>query len=296
MIQQTQYLFDREWALTIGQQGQQGKVYTSLRTAFDIDKTSQYSSNKAKIDVYNLSAYSRQQFQKGWVIGLRVGYRGITDTIYLGDIARSYSKRSGGGPEIITTFECGDSERQLVYAHFDRSYPPGTALTQVVSDVSNVLKGLGVGIAMPVYTTVATSKTFSTGFSFSGTVKNCLEKLLPGVGMEWSIQNNSLQLLPVKHHLGNQAILINKNTGMVGVPSQEVGFVQFQALLNPKIIVGATVAIESQTVNGVFKVRRAHFTGDSHSSDKWTVDCEAVRINATQNVITNSARTFQVIA
>ncbi len=285
-----QHIFNRSWAVTIGPKGGEGSKYTQLRTVFDIDKNSTGSSNKAKIEIYNLQAYSRQQFQKGYIIQLDAGYYGMTETLYLGDITRSESKRHGA--EIVTSFECGDAERQLVYAHFDKSYPAGTKFVQVIQDAANTLNlnGVSTGTVIGIQ-----NQIFGNGFSFSGTVKSLLNKLLPKQGLEWSIQNGYLQIIPVTAHNGDTAILISNETGLVGVPSQGVGFVQFQCLLNPKILPGCPVAVKSETVNGVFKVRRAHIIGDSHSSNKWTIDCEAVRINATQVFISNQGNDFRVI-
>lgn len=287
----SQHLFNRVWAVSIGLPGKLGKKYTGLRTVFDIDKTSTTSSNKAKIEVYNFNTQSRLNYQKGFQIQLQAGYTGlngdtpILETIYLGDIPQGpkgcISSRKGSS--ILTTFECGDAERQLVYGHFDQSYPPGTKYITVIQDLANEMNvDLGTVIGIQ-------DQAFSTGYAATGSIASQLTKLLKNQKLEWHIQNGYLQILPLGAHNGDTAVILSNQkgpgkpglTGLIGVPSQGDGFITFEALLNGKLLPGAPVQIFSETINGFFKIRRSHFEGDSHG-DKWQVTCEGVAINASQ--------------
>lgn len=291
-----QYLFNRAWAFTIGLPGQPGKSYSSfsingqppspLRVVFDIDKSSASTSNKAKIEVYNFNTISRINYRKGYQIQLQAGYEGLVSTIYLGDIPQgpcgSISRRKGA--DIITAFECGTAERQLVYSHFDQSYPPGTNVVQILQDLANALE-VSLGIVIGLKTQI-----FNAGFACTGSIKHSIDKLLKNQGVEWHIDNNSLQILPIGAHSGDTAIVLSNQTGpgqpgltgLVGIPSQGDGFITFDALINPKLVPGCLVQVLSETINGFFKVRRAHFKGDTHGPS-WIVSCEAVTISATQN-------------
>lgn len=286
-----QYLFNRKWAFTIGQPGQVGNVYTQLKTTFDIDKQIISSPNKSKIEVYNLTANQRKNIaisnpatgQIGDIIRLDAGYEGIVETLFIGDIARAKTTRKG--PDIVTEFECGDTEKLLVYSHFEQSYPPGVTLVQIIKDCAVAL-GTNIGSILGVPT-----KVYNSGVSFSGSVKSILDKLLVEPQLEWSVQNGTLNILPITAHLGQAAVLVSQTTGMIGVPSQGEGFVQFDSLLNPKLVPGALVVLESEVINGSFKLRRAHFEGDSHGQ-KWQVGCEATPILAAQILPANRGLTF----
>lgn len=298
----TQYLFNRQWSVTLGIGGQvidvttttdkqvrvtkgvvsnqdTGYQYTGLRTVFDIDKTSQSSSNKAKIELYNLSATSRQKFQKGTQIWLQAGYQGMMKTLYVGDANPNGVRSKRHGPDIVTAFECGNFEKNLTFSHFDKSYPPGVNLSQIVSDLAIAIGAdIGVIIGMP-------QAQFNAGFTTTGSVRDALDKLLKPQNMEWHIDNNTINIYPKGQHLGETAVVVSNDpknpTGLIGVPSQGDGFVEFTSLLNPDIGPGIAVQLISETINGYFKVRRAHYEGDSHG-EKWQVTCEAVKIPAVQ--------------
>ncbi|MNX82925.1 hypothetical protein D3C86_1146680 [compost metagenome] len=58
--------------------------------------------------------------------------------------------------------------------------------------------------------------------------------------------------------------------------------VQFQALLNPQIIPGSVVKIESRLISGYFKVTSCRYSG-SFRNGTWTVDAYGTEI-LTQDV------------
>ncbi len=292
----TQQLFSRAWAVTIGLPGLPGKKYTGLRITFDIDKTSYSSANKAKVEVCNLSAQSRQNYENAQATNLRsayqlqlqAGYSGNLRTIYLGDIRTSKNRREGA--TIITTFELGTSEKQLLYSTLNRSYPPGTAFLTILKDLAMALN-VDVGTVVGVK-----SETYSGSVAFVGSVKASLDQMTLKQGLRWQVQDGRLNVFPADSHLGQTAIVLSSvripsmgisRSGLVGVPSQNQGMVQFEALLNPSIIPGALVQIWSESIKGdFFRVNRAHFQGDSHGA-KWSVACEAAPIKAIQTLTTS---------
>ena len=286
-------LFDRQWAVTIGLPGQEGSKYVDIRVTFEIEKTSDAAPNKGKVEIYNLSSDSIKKFQKGMQLRLDAGYKNLIETLYIGDIVKSYTKRNQ--QEVVTTFEVGDSERQLINAHYDRSYGAGTSNIDVLQDLA---KALGVSIG-PVIG--LTKVVYNSGVSFSGSVRRALEKMTKGLNLEFSVQNGVLQIIPLTAHNGDEAIVLSQSTGLTGIPSQGDGFVQFACLLNPKIHPGVPIQIISETpfigasgkpVNsGFFKVRKAKIEGDTHG-DKWGIQGEAVPINARQIQPMNKGTNF----
>lgn len=290
-----QQLFDRSWSVTVGYPGQVGKTYNGLKTTFDLDKTAPLTSNKAKIELWNLSRETRKGFEKkGLQIQLQAGYVGLTDTLYLGDVVRVNTKRNGS--DIVTEFELGDGEKNLVNTHFNKSYPAGTTAVQIFTDLA-VSLNVGIGQVLGIQ-----NQTYSSGVSFSGSVRHIMQKLLKNQSLEASIQNGQLQIIPISKHNGSTAIVLSKDTGLIGEPSQKESGIEFISLLNPGLYPGVPVQLISENVtgnpsvaSGYFKIRKAHFEGDSHG-EKWQVTCEAVRINATQTLPQNSGTKFKTVA
>lgn len=305
-----------------GQQGAAARVYSSfsldanhlpspLRLVFDIDKGYSATANKAKIEVYNMSSASRLLYQQadpamlttGYQVQLQVGYTSLSGSpplvrsIYVGDIRRATNKRQGS--EIVTSFECGEVEKALLQTFYDNSYPAGTTLLQIVQDLANHL-GIPIGscVGLPVV-------QYNYGITASGMIRDSLENILDTYGLEFSVQNNALQIKPIGAFNGREIIILSNQegpgkpglTGLIGIPSQNQGICQFSSLLNPAIFPGSAVQIFSENIDGqYFQVRRAHFIGDSHG-DKWQVDCEGMPLEVpTQTLTGNRGATLRANA
>lgn len=283
-----QYLFGRSYAVSIAPPGQAnawqygtiGANPAPLRVAFDIEKNMVGSSNKSKIEIYNMSLQSYQAVKKGYVVKLQAGYRSIINatlpTLFLGNVMTPSTKRKG--PDIITSLECGDGESSIQYARLDKSYGAGTKLSQILQDAAQAMATATVYNPVAVNAGIAVNipdVTFNKGFVASGIVRDTLDKLLKPAGMEWNIQDGNLNIVPLDAPISTTAELVSIETGMIGIPSNAQSYVQFTSLLNPKLKPGVLIKLvsENESLNGFYKLRKCHYEGDSHDN-KWQVTCE----------------------
>lgn len=281
-------LYGRLYSLALGKpNAAQSAIYgneppkgTPLRFSFEIEKTATASTNKAKVTVYNLTNASRQAMAPGFLMQLRAGYRDLCQTLFVGNVSKVVSETSGS--EIMTKVEAGDGEAAIATTTFNQSYGPGTTLAQVLSDVAKSLAvttaqspvAIKAGIAVGI-----PAVTFNKGFIASGAARDTLSKLLRSVGLEWSIQNGALTIIPKGAHNGKLAEVVSPQTGLIGVPSKNGDLVQVITLLNPRLVPGGLLQLRSgaKELDGVYKVRSAKFEGDTHDS-KWQATIQAVRM------------------
>ena len=94
--------------------------------------------------------------------------------------------------------------------------------------------------------------------------------------MQWSVQDETLQVTKTGKPTDEAAILLNKETGLVDVPSKTDKGVQFSSLLQPRIRPGRRIKIESQAIKGEFTVTKVTHRGESHFGEHRS-DCEAKR-------------------
>lgn len=317
---QQAYLFSRTYAFAMGAPNQTSALQYSnvqttvngeklppspLRVSFDIDKNLAGTANKSKFEIYNLALQTRNQIRAGYIVRMQAGYRGLMNTIFVGNVDMKGAKTERKGADMITSLECGEGESTIVMSRLDKSYPPGTNLYQVLQDISQAMNlndvttdgGVSVGTILGI-----PSSTYGRGITIHGTCKDNLDKLLKPAGLRWSIQNGSLCIVPVKAYDGTQAIIVSsgaefdpvsgvtkfvqsKATGLIGTPSKTDYFTEFTSLLNPNIVPGCLVYLncENTSLNGFYKVMRAHYEGDTHDN-KWQVRCEATPIPNNQVV------------
>lgn len=284
------YLFRRAYSLTLQPAGFVSilaqKFSDQLRITFDIEKNSYSTSNKSKIEVYNLSSDSRAKYTKGSLLTLQAGYITTIDTLFIG-IVTGRVMNTRKGPDIITSFEFGDGEKEIFYTNFDQSYPPATPVIMIINDLVQAMK-----IRLGSVTGIPVTAIYNKGFVASGSVKRNLDYITKSYNLQWSIQNGELQILPIGAALLQQAVLVSQNTGMIGVPSEGNGgdnITTFTSLLNPKLAPSALVALQSEQFNGIYTIKSVKHEGDTHSN-KWQSTCEctpvnnAVAVNIPQNV------------
>lgn len=259
-------LWNRYVAVTLGSKETAEAVkFTGLRVIFQVEKNLESNPNTAKISVYNLSAQARALAEKEKaVVILDVGYGENIEQLFYGDITRAYISRQG--PDRVTTIECGDGSNALRSVHIDMSYAPGTDLKQVIKDVAQSFVDQGK-VVMGSLLGIESEKA-QTGIALSGSSKRIMDNLTTKQGLEWSIQDNTLQILPTDEDSGLQAVLLTPETGLIGSPVkreiQDGPGIEFKALIQPRLVPGRLVKITSREVDGLYKLRSVSFAGDTH--------------------------------
>lgn len=247
-----------------------GRDYTGLRVQFKIEKTNESRSNKAVIKVFNLNPDSRT-FLEGddMRLELKAGYPGALEIVAAGDITKAVSIRKH--PDWITEIELKDGGKALKENHVDFSFKAGTPYQAILTAA---LEGLGVTQGPSSF---ALSEIAIGGFSFSGTAKELLDKLARRFGLEWSVQNEAVQIGTEGTPLPALAPLVTSQTGLIGnVIKREKG-IEFKTLLNGEIIPKHPVTVNSQDIAGEFEVRKVTIDGDTHGGPWYSmVEAEAI--------------------
>ena len=269
-------LWNRKANIIFALRGEQGAKHTDLRIEFDIQKSSEVNTNPGSIKVYNLSKTSRAFLQQeNVVVILEVGYEDGFDQLYSGDVIKSSSEKIQN--DIVTTIEAKDGSFALENANLDKSYKAGTNLKDVARDAVQAMKDAG-GIIVSSLGDLQ-DETLQNGMSVTGSARGTLKKLTDKQGLEYSIQDNELQILKEGNSTTDEAILLTPETGLIGKPIEREKGIEFKALIQTtKMRPGRKVKIVSSEINGVYVIRKAHYKGDTHGED-WSVLGEAISGN-----------------
>jgi hypothetical protein len=273
-------LWNREISLRFGKKGSLGPKITDLRIAFVIGKTSDSNANTSKIKIYNLNEKSRSILEEGnnLVAVLEAGYTSTgIEILFKGEIDKSLFQRSGA--DWLTTLFVKDGETALTKVHFEKSYDATAAdLKTIVTEVTQKLKD-EAGIIIKDLKHL-TSEKIQNGFSANGLAKKILDDLVAKQGLEWNIQDGELQILSIdgSDDLKTDAVVLTPETGLIGSPIRREEGVEFKALLQPKVKPGKIVKIQSRSIDGFYRIRKAQFKGDTHGTP-WFVTATAVPFN-----------------
>ena len=205
---------------------------------------------------------------------LEVGYEPpglepFLEILTVGDIKRGKVKNERQGTEWASTLELGDGEIALQEKFFNKSFEPGVSLSKVVGEVAE-------SFGKPVNTIIGLKdKVFNSGLNLSGGSKQILDTLTVDAGLEWSIQDDEVQILPPTGNTNDEVIVFSPQTGLLSSPIKREQGVEFTALINPRVRPGRRIRIESRDITGNFRVRKAFFNGDTLEGD-WTMRVECV--------------------
>ena len=269
-------LWQRKVNAIFGIKGEDGNKVSGLRVTFDIEKTPESTANTAKISIYNLNENNRDLLKnkEALFIILEVGYGDDIDQLWVGDIKRSSTGRQG--PDFVTSIESEDGGQAIREARIDKSYAPGVNIKTIIGDVANTLKEAG-GVAVGTLSRVS-DEISQNGFTASGISKVILDDLAEKQGLEWSIQDNEVQFLDPDQDTGEEVVLLTPETGLIGSPISREKGIEFKALIQTtKIRPGRPVKIQSRQFDGLYRVNKAKYQGDTHDKT-WYITGEATEI------------------
>lgn len=210
-------LFQRTAELIVGQSGKEGILIKDLRMAFKIEKTATETLNTSTVKIWNLNASSRALVETpNNALILKAGY--VQDigalTIFVGIVRRSLSVQEG--PDWITELELDDGLIAYRDSKCSLSFNPGTRGTDVIVAIANQF-----GLPVRPFPEDVTDKQYADGFSFVGRTREAMKTVCDYLELEWSIQNQEIQLLKKGGAIKRTAIVLSADTGMIGVPKLE---------------------------------------------------------------------------
>jgi len=209
-------------------------------------------------------------------VQLDAGYGGIPERIFIGDINKASNIKQG--PDIITKIEAGDSSKKYQEKRVNVTLGPGADTKQAVEAIARAME-VGVGSIKGIVNTV-----YQQGVTLEGPVKDRMDDVVTKMGLEWSIQDGALQLLPPGTPSETTAIVLSKDTGLLEAPVRTDKGLEFRALLRVAFKPGVSVKIESKFVDGFFKLRKVRLVGDNRKGP-FEAQCEAKEIGSGSSAV-----------
>ncbi len=247
----------------------------NLQIDFTIGGTSTGSSAKSnEVSLTNLSETTRNFIKKeGQKIEVFAGYQALgVAKIAQGQIT-DVDKIDRQTTDIITRLKFAESIFDINNLVFSRSYQGSVTMTSILNDA--------------FVDTTFTFRNFQvipnitfTGFAFHGKTKDLLAKILTPNKINWVVSGEKIIFNTVGQPVNTDLVFkISKSSGMVGVPkpTQNSG-VEVKTLLNTTINIADKINLDSQFIQGEFKVISILHKGSSRAGDfTTTMDCVTIK-------------------
>ncbi|WP_238923762.1 phage protein [Achromobacter ruhlandii] len=290
--------FDRVYRLLVGKPNQKGlEIRQPMRVTFEVSKDAQEDPNDHKIRIYNLAADTRRALEEpGLRCVLYAGYAEEGGPLLMASGSVVYAYTWYELPDVVTELAVKDGYTEVRDTAVSIGLGPGAQASVIIRDVARQM-GLPLVMADDV-----PDRRWQQGFSFYGAARTALHKVTQGTGLEWSIQNQQLQVVGRRGTTRRKAVVLAADTGLIGYPErtreaarekarvrdsqtnddvrlvsarQQLDGWHVTSLLLPTINPGDLVKLESRTVQAFQRVEAVRHYGDSAGGD-WQSELQLV--------------------
>ena len=291
------YKFNRVYRLLIGKSGGKGvEIRPPLQIEFEIEKNTKPDPNIHRLKLYNLAPETIEAVSKpdGFCV-LYAGYVEDEGEVLMaaGGVVDAYTYREG--TERITELSVADGWVELRDTAVSLGFGAGVAAHSIIREIA---KQMNLTLAMDE---TLPNRIWRNGFSFYGAARRALDKIVAGAGLEWSVQNQTLQVVQKLQPTKRTAVVLAADSGLIGHPekirdgardkavpqnSRRKGRTEqseprdgwkVHSLLLPQINPADIVKIESETVNDFFRVETVKHSGSLDGGD-WQTELEVKEI------------------
>lgn len=259
-----------------------------LRIAFKIEKHLAKEPNTCEVTITNGNDATRAELcRTPLVVRIDAGHADDAGArhLFTGSLRHGYSKQDGTNWH--TVLNLGDGASAFDGARASKTFGRGASAIQALRYVAGTM-----GLELPQEVEVSTELTrqFATGVSLFGRSADEMTRLLAPYGYGWSMQDGRLVVLKDGQAAPGTAILISKDTGLIGSPqfaTPTAGDVKkgkpakltFRTILYPQITPGFLVSVQSRAIDGIFRAERVTHTGDSHGTNDWVTEVECTPVD-----------------
>lgn len=224
--------------------GGEGLDLSELRVQFQVRQSDFETPNNAVIRVFNPSANTAQRIRKEFTeVTLQAGYQnGAYGIIFQGTIKQVLSGRNSQTETYLDIF-AGDSDALYNFGMANQSIAAGT---DPKAQIALLSKQMGAQVGDVTFNTGLQANI--RGKTMYGMARNMIRNLARSGGATWSLQNGKVTVIPLTGYAKGEAVVINSQTGMVGLPQQTEEGIRVTCLLNPKIVIGTQVQIDQSAV------------------------------------------------
>lgn len=286
-------LKDRMIKVSVGKSGSlDGVGFSQSRVTFNVVKTSDKTPNSGEVVIYNLSRETREKISDlDNIIVIEAGYREADGlkTLFAGDLTE-IGEPNIGEPDVGLKLVAGsgiDVQRKaIVSLSFKGKTSARSVLNQVISEYGKL------NIDRGIITDDIPNRFYDNGFAFVGTINRVLNSVTKYLGLDWTVEDQSLKIVPAGSDDGTEAVFLSAETGMIGIPeriqlskdkakkSDAAPGWKVKSFLNPTVQPRGRIRLKSpiRNIDGIFRVDRVEHVGDNYGGDYMsTIECELIK-------------------
>lgn len=230
---------------TIGLEKLDGQNDRQLRVRFDVTQQDLSTPHVCNCYIYNLKRETIQALMKeGKILTLKAGYDGGAGILFKGEIKQVRTSRENV-VDTVTHILAAAAERARNLTVVSKSLSAGHTFKDRIDVATKAMQQFGITIG---HIDDLGSKKFARGFVAHGMAKNLLRDICFATGSSWHNHNGVFNLVKNQNTLPGDTIVLNSQTGMIGLPEQTLQGVIVRCLLNYRIRPAQKIKINESSI------------------------------------------------
>ena len=236
--------YDRVCRVTI-EGGGKALDASQMRIRFDVHQADSQTPHHVNIFIYNLSKTTAQAIRKEFkTVTLEAGFQSGTGVIFKGEIVQVRILRENVTDTVVHILATS-AQRATNFATVNKSLAAGHTFKDRIDVAAKALGELGVTVG---HIDDLGSRKFPRGFACFGMASDLLREVCFATGSSWHITNGRLNVVKNDGALPGNVIVLNSDTGMIGLPEQTLDGVVVRCLLNYRILPAQKIKIDESSI------------------------------------------------
>jgi hypothetical protein len=244
-----QYL--RKVGLIVSNASGAGLDLSQLRIKFHVEGASFGKPKTLIARVYNLAATTVATIKKEFqTVMLQAGYEnGAYGIIFQGTIKRLKS----GKESAIDTFleiQAADGDMAFNFAFVNKTLAGGATYAQRAQVAIDAMTATGAVTSSDTTALQSTGGVIPAprGTVMWGLAAAHLDDIAATTGTSWFIENGVVVFVSNTGFRSGDAVVLNAQTGMVGIPEATINGIEGMCLLNPNLKIGTRIQIDNKAI------------------------------------------------
>lgn len=248
-----------------------------FRIKFQINNTDNESPNSLVIRVYNLSAEtinkiktaiskSSLEWQKivtntqqpdsaqnvnpnsYYDVVLNAGYEhGNFGVIFQGNVKQFKVGRENNKDNYLDIY-AADGDFGFINGVINETLAAGSTIRDQAQKLAKSMPGIDIDGYSSAPAIDQQHTPLLRGKTLAGMSRFYLRNLASKINVSWSIENGKILMIPIKSYRIGEAVIINVNTGLIGLPEQTDNGISLTILLNSSLRIGGLIKLNNAEI------------------------------------------------
>lgn len=225
-----------------------GLDLSELRITFKVSQADMQTPNSAQIRVWNLSPDTSKQIEKEFTrVTLQAGYGEEAAIIFDGTIVQLRRGRQNA-TDTYLDISALDGDQAYNFAIVSSSLIKGSSRKDQYDVITAAMQKYGVESGQLPEAGLG-DEANPRGKVLFGPAKDWMARLAETSSTTWSIQDGKVNVVEQGGYLPGEAVVMNSESGMIGIPEQTVDGINVRCLLNPRLKYSGRVQINEGDIN-----------------------------------------------